>query len=169
MAGLAEVLRRHDVDLVLEREFDYPAPEYASRRSTLAERGEPVLQALAGQRIKLDEGVVLDVIYPPDRLLKSSSSDVNNASVVTSLVYGKTSFLFTGDLHWDGESMMLRPSGEGVSCSTPLQSTVLKVAHQESRPSTSLAFAREVSAKVTVIFVGEDNRFGHPHQGTFER
>ena len=51
--------------------------------------------------------MVLDVIYPPDRLLKSSSSDVNNASVVTRLIYGKTSFLFTGDLHWDGESMML--------------------------------------------------------------
>jgi competence protein ComEC len=52
--------------------------------------------------------------------------------------------------------------------SVPLQSTVLKVAHQGSRTSTSLAFAREVSPQVAVIPVGEDNRFGHPHQETLD-
>ena len=52
--------------------------------------------------------------------------------------------------------------------SLPLQSTVLKVAHQGSRTSTSLEFAREVSTQVAVIPVGEDNRFGHPHQETLD-
>ena len=91
VAGLVEVLRRYKVDLVLEREFDYSAPEYASWRATLAERSVPVLQALAGQQIELDRGLALDVIYPPDRLLFGSSSDVNNASVVTRLAYGEIS------------------------------------------------------------------------------
>ncbi|MDA0987604.1 MAG: ComEC/Rec2 family competence protein [Chloroflexi bacterium] len=161
VAGLLEVLQRYRVDLVLEREFDYPAPEYASWRAILAERGVPVMQAIAGQQIKLEECLVLDVMYPPDRLLTGTSSDVNNASVVTRLVYGETSFLFTGDLHWDGESYLLHSS-------VPLQSTVLKVAHQGSRTSTSLAFVREVSPQVAVIPVGEDNRFGHPHQETLD-
>ena len=43
---------------------------------------------------------------------------------------------------------------------------MLKVAHQGSRTSTSLEFAREVSPQVAVIFTGEDNQFGHPHQET---
>ena len=161
VAGAAEVLRRYDVDLVLEREFDYPSPQYVLWQAILAERDVPVQQGLAGQRIKLDEALVLEVIYPPDRLLQGTSSDVNNASVVTRLVYGETSFLFTGDLHWDGESFM-------VHRSVPLQSTVLKVAHQGSRTSTSLEFAREVSPQVAVISVGEDNRFGHPHRETLD-
>jgi competence protein ComEC len=161
VAGLVEVLRRYDVDLVLKREFDYSSPSYASWGSALGERGIPVLQALAGQRIMLDEGLALDVIYPPDRLLEGSSSDVNNASVVTRLVYGQTSFLFTGDIQWDVESFILRRS-------VPLQSTVLKVAHHGSRTSTSLEFAREVLPQVAVITVGEGNRFGHPHQETLD-
>jgi beta-lactamase superfamily II metal-dependent hydrolase len=50
------------------------------------------------------------VIYPTDRLLNGSSSDMNNASVVTRLVYGDTYFLFTSDIHWDAEGMILRSS-----------------------------------------------------------
>lgn len=35
-----------------------------------------------------------------------------------------------------------------------------------SRTSTSLVFARKVSSQAAVIPIGEDNRFGHPHQET---
>ncbi|MFH1560265.1 MAG: DNA internalization-related competence protein ComEC/Rec2 [Chloroflexota bacterium] len=161
MASATEVLRRYDVGLVLEREFDYPSSEYALWKSTLAERGVPVQQALAGQRIDLDRGLVLEIVYPPDRLLKGTSSDVNNASVVTRLVYGETSFLLTGDLEREGEGFLLHRT-------VPLQSTVLKVAHQGSRTSTTLEFVREVSPQIAVISVGEDNRFGHPHQETLD-
>ena len=59
VAGLVEVLRRYDVDLVLEREFDYQSPGYTLCGSALTEQGVPVLQAIAGQQIKLDEGVIL--------------------------------------------------------------------------------------------------------------
>ncbi|MBI4282763.1 MAG: DNA internalization-related competence protein ComEC/Rec2 [Chloroflexi bacterium] len=161
VSSATEVLRRYDVALVLERKFDYPSPEYALWQSTLVERGVPVLQALTGQQIKLDRGLVLEVLYPPDRLLSGTTSDVNNASVVTRLVYGETSFLFTGDLQWDGESYLLHRT-------VPLQSTVLKVAHQGSNTSTTPAFLREVSPQFAVIPVGEDNRFGHPHQETLD-
>ncbi|MFH1560264.1 MAG: hypothetical protein ABID84_02480 [Chloroflexota bacterium] len=46
--------------------------------------------------------------------------------------------------------------------------SVSKVAHQGSRTSTSLEFAREVSPQVAVISAGEDNRFGHPHKETLD-
>jgi competence protein ComEC len=120
-----------------------------------------VVQALAGQRIVLDRGLALEVVYPPDSLLEGTSSDVNNASMVTRLIYGDTSFLFTGDLEQEGENFILHRS-------LPLESTVLKVAHQGSRTSTSLEFAQAVSPRVAVIFAGEDNRFGHPHQETLD-
>ena len=155
-AGLAETLRRYDVALVLERDVEHASSEYASWRAALNARDGPVVQAMPGQRILLDHGLVLEVLYPPDRLLVNTSSDLNNSSVVTRLVYGETSFLLAGDIHWDVERYLLRRS-------LHLDSTVLKVGHQGSRTSTTQEFLREVSPQVAVISVGEDNRFGHPH------
>ena len=121
-AGLAEALRRYDAALVLEREIDHQSSEYASWRAALGKGRGLVIQAQAGQRIRLDHGLVLEVLYPPERTLVGTSSDVNNASVVTRLVYGDTSFLLAGDIHWDVERYMIRRSMH-------LDSTVLKVGH----------------------------------------
>ena len=160
-AGVAEALRSYDVALVLEREVDHGASEYASWRAALRARAGPVVQALPGQRIQLDHGLVLEVLYPPERVLVGTSSDLNNSSVVTRLVYGETSFLLTGDIHWDAENYLLRRS-------LHLDSTVLKVGHQGSRTSTTPEFLEEVSPQVAIISVGADNRFGHPHAEVVE-
>ena len=103
-------------------------------------------------------GVTLDVVYPPEAMLTGTTSDVNNASVVMRLVYGETSFLLTGDIHWDVESYILH---RGL----PIRSDVLKVAHQGSRTSSLPAFVREVAPRAAVISVGADNQFGHPASG----
>ena len=160
-AGLAEALRRYDVALVLEREIEHEASEYASWRAALAARDGPVVQAQAGQRILLDRGLALEVLYPPERMLAGTSSDVNNASIVARLVYGETSFLLMGDVHWDVEGYLLRRA-------VPLESTALKVGHQGSRTSTTQDFLRAASPQVAVISVGADNRFGHPHPEVVE-
>ena len=161
VAGLVETLDRYDVGMALERGFDFQSPGYALWQSALADRGIPVLQAVEGQQILLDRGVLLEVIYPPANLLEGTTSDVNNASVVMRLVYGDTSFLLTGDVHWDAESYIL-------SRSLPIRSDVLKAPHQGSNTSTSPAFVREVSPQVAVISVGADNAFGHPHPETLD-
>ena len=156
VAGLVEALDRYDAGLVLERSLEFPSPDYTLWQSALKYKDIPVLQAVEGQRIFLDHGLMLEVIYPPEVLLENTTSDVNNASVVTRLTYGEISFLFTGDLHWDAESYILHRS-------LPIRSDVLKVPHQGSRTSSSPAFVREVAPQVAVISVGADNAFGHPH------
>ncbi|MBF8267136.1 MAG: comEC [Dehalococcoidia bacterium] len=124
-------------------------------------RDVPVVQAVTGAWIALDRGLALEVLYPPDRLLEGTSSDVDNASVVVRLVYGETSFLLTGDVQQDVESFIM-------DSPLPVQSTVLKVAHHGSRSSTGPEFALAVSPQVAVISLGEGNRFGHPHQETLD-
>ncbi len=161
VAGLVEALDRYDVDLALERRFHFPSPDYALWQSVLADREVQVLQALEGQRILLGNGVLLEVIYPPDKLLEGTTSDVNNASIVMRLTYGETSFLLTGDVHWDAESYILNRS-------LSIQSDVLKVPHQGSNTSSSDAFVREVAPWAAVISVGADNAFGHPHPETMD-
>ena len=88
-------------------------------------------------------------------------NDLNDISVVCRLVYGETSFLFTGDAEKTAEADILK-------LDTPLRSTVLKMGHHGSSTSTSRPFWEAVDPLYCVISCGKDNDYGHPHRETLE-
>lgn len=90
------------------------------------------------------------------------SSNINNTSIVLRIVYGETSFLFTGDAEREVEQEIL---GSGVD----IQSTVLKVGHHGAESSTSYAWLYQVMPEYAVISVGEDNSYGHPTEEVLSR
>lgn len=92
----------------------------------------------------------------------SDAEDQNNTSIVLRIVYGETSFLFTGDAEREAEQLIL-------DAGYPLQSTVLKVGHHGSESSTSYRFLREVAPRYAVISVGEGNSYGHPAEAVLSR
>ena len=161
VGGLAEVLRRYDIRHVLEREAQYDSTAYDAWRRAVEDEGAIVTQARPGQVIAIDDGVFMQVVSPPESLLRGTESDVDNASVVLRLVHGEVSFLLTGDVFGEGEADLVARGG-------PIDSDVLKVAHHGSRSSSSGAFLSRVSPVAVVISAGEDNRFGHPHPETIE-
>ena len=160
--GLVEALRRYKIGQVLERQQEYDTPAYTAWRKLLTEKGIPTLQAQDGQTIALIGGVNIQVLWTWDRLLRGTSSDANNGSVVLRLTYGKVSFLLTGDAQEEVEMNLL---ADGYS----LNSTVLKVGHQGSRTSTTPEFMQAVSPLAAVILVAKDNSYGHPHQEVVDR
>ncbi len=83
--------------------------------------------------------------------------NINNNSIMIHMIYGATSFLFTGDAEHEAEEDILRMEYN-------IKSDVLKVGHHGSKTSTSNSFLREVSPKVSVITVGANNKYGHPHK-----
>ncbi|MDD3399617.1 MAG: MBL fold metallo-hydrolase, partial [Candidatus Pacebacteria bacterium] len=89
------------------------------------------------------------------------ASNTNNTSVVSRLVFGETSFLFTGDIYQSAERALLK---EGVE----LDSSVLKVAHHGSKTSSGEEFIDSVSPDMAVISCGKDNPYGHPHEATLD-
>ena len=162
VAGLTELLRRYDVQRILERTVEFDSPPYVEWRRAVDAEGAEIVQARTGLQLSFDDGVFLQVIWPPDRLLRRTESDTDNASVVLRLVYGDVSFLFTGDMFRDAEAFMLR---RGID----VGSDVLKVAHHGSDSSSSASFLAAVSPTVAVISAGRENRFGHPHQKVLDR
>jgi competence protein ComEC len=161
MIGLTEVLHRYDVKRVLQREIEHDSPEYAEWQRALAQEGAEVLSAVPGQVIAFNDGVFIEVVGPAIRLLRGTTSDIDNASVAVRLVYGSVSFMLTGDIFREGESLMVRGG-------TSLDSDVLKVAHHGSRSSSTDDFLSAVSPNLAIISAGEDNTFGHPHQETMD-
>lgn len=95
-------------------------------------------------------------------LAVNTSSDLNNSSIVLRIVYGSTSFLFTGDAEREVEQAMIN---RGV----PLKSTVLKVGHHGSYTSSSYQFLWNVMPTYAVISCGKDNSYGHPHDEVLSR
>ena len=111
--------------------------------------------ARAGVSVSADETVTIDIIAPVSEEYES----LNNYSAVIKLVYGKTSFLFTGD----AETL----SEEEITANVSVD--VLKVGHHGSRTSTGAAFLSRVSPRYAVISVGEGNDYGHPTETVLKR
>ena len=92
----------------------------------------------------------------------TESADYNDMSIMFKLVYGSTSFLFTGDAQAASEEAVLA-AGYDVSAD------VLKVGHHGSSGATSQAFLSAVHPAYAVISCGKNNDYGHPHVPTLSR
>ena len=78
------------------------------------------------------------------------------------IIYGETSFLFTGDAEREEEQQILDKGYD-------LSATVLKVGHHGSRNSTTYPFLREIMPEYAIISVGKDNTYGHPTEDVLSR
>ena len=78
------------------------------------------------------------------------------------IIYGNTSFLFTGDAEREEEQEIL-------SAGYDLSATVLKVGHHGSANGSGEAFLAQVRPKAAVISCGKKNRYGHPASETVRR
>ena len=88
--------------------------------------------------------------------------ETNDTSIVLSVDYGSTTFLFTGDMETPAETDL-------VEAGVDLSATVLKVGHHGSSSSTGYRFLREVMPLYAVISVGKDNSYGHPTEAVLSR
>lgn len=89
-------------------------------------------------------------------------SEMNEFSLVTKLVYGDTSFLFTGDAESVSELEMVRAGYD-------LDIDLLKVGHHGGETSTSQIFLEATTPEYAIISVGTGNSYGHPHERTLSR
>jgi len=162
VAGLVDVLKRYNVQTVLATMVPHALGEYQEILAIIQEKKIPVIIAHAPQRILLEDGSYLDVLYPFDVGIIEKEDKTNSTSVVTRLQYGSSSFLFTGDLETGQET-------ELVYKNVNLNSEVLKVGHHGSKSSTGEAFLDAVKPNIAVISVGKNNTYGHPNQEVLSR
>ena len=88
---------------------------------------------------------------------------MNDKSGMLKLVYGNTSFLFTGDAGLKSEKYYLQ------NYSDFLRSNVLKVGHHGSKTSSGENFLHAVNPDYAVISAGVMNKFKHPSPEIIDR
>lgn len=92
----------------------------------------------------------------------NDTKDLNNTSIVLRLIFGNTSFLFTGDATDKTEEELLK-SGLNI------EADVLKIGHHGSKYSTIDEFLRKVNPKYAIISVGKGNSYKHPENETLTK
>ena len=166
IAGFLEVLKSYRVENILYTGIVRDTFEYKEWQKLIEqERIEDAAQikiAKAGQRISFAETVpvpYIEILYPFENLQAQEVKNSNNTSIITKLVFGENSFLFTGDAYQSVERELFK---KGVD----INSDVLKVGHHGSKTSSAEDFIVEVSPQIAVISSGKDNSYGHPNSET---
>lgn len=156
VGGLSGALNYATVGTALAPVTSYDSKAFGNFASYLAKQNVAITVPSAGDTFALGSASV-NILGPV-----TSTSNTNNTSIVLRVVYGDTSFLFTGDAEREEEQDIL-------SAGYTLDSTVLKVGHHGSDSSTSYVWLREIMPEYAVISVGKGNSYGHPTDAVLSR
>jgi competence protein ComEC len=161
IGGLPDVFESYAVGTLIESGVLNDTAQ--TRALSAAARAEPMLERMVakrGMRLNLGGGAYADILYPDRDVSKVATND---SSVVLRVVYGATSFLFSGDLAGDIEEWL-------IALDAPrLNSDFLKAGHHGSTNSTSEAWLAAVSPAVVAVSAGRGNSYGHPTPEVLER
>ncbi len=156
LTGLISVLEYYQVNHILTSGFEKETVTYQRWRELIGEKNIPLTIARTGQKVLLDDNIVLDILWPEQFLGKGA----NNNSIVAKLTYNQSEILLTGDIEKDIEKQLIDSN---------LDSDILKIPHHGSKTSTSYNFLQAVNPEIAIILVGEDNRYKHPNQEVLDR
>lgn len=154
--GLDEVLKSCEVDEIFTSPYPGNKKAYEIFLEAAEEYNVPVDVSDMGVTYNLGDAK-FKFIGPVEE-----HDDLNANSLVLRLEYGKTSFLFTGDMTSKAEKELIN-DGQNVKCD------VLKVGHHGSSGSSCYQFLYEAEPKTAVICCGKDNSYGHPHEEALSR
>jgi len=160
--GLIEVLKNYQVNEVIDTCIEDSGKGYAEWKKIIEEKKIHHLCAQAGQKIKLADGVELDILFPFVSLEGVKFTNTNDSSIVMEFVSNNSKIMLTGDAEVKTEYQL-------VNSSLNLKSQILQVGHHGSKSSTSQEFLAAVNPEIAVIQVGADNRYGHPVQEILDR
>lgn len=152
IGGLDDVIKAFDVGDVYMPKVQHNTKTFRNVLSAVKEKDLKVQTAKAGVELLKESGLEAVVLAP----VKEKYEDLNNYSAIIRMVYGNTSFLFTGDAEKESEEEI---SGN-------VQADVLKTGHHGSSTSTTKEFLQRVNPKYALISCGTDNSYGHPHKET---
>ncbi|WP_162300593.1 DNA internalization-related competence protein ComEC/Rec2 [Anaerosacchariphilus polymeriproducens] len=166
ISGLKEVLKdNYHVKCLFLPKMKIDNSKYKELISLAKKAGTKVMYIQKGNILQekyKEKKMVLKCLYPCiDNLISEESCNENSA--VMSLEFFNIKGLFTGDIGFQGEEILLQNKNLLSDCD------FLKVAHHGSKNSTSDKFLQVVKPEISLISCGENNSYGHPHKELLSR
>ena len=96
------------------------------------------------------------------------SANENNDSLVLLITYGKTKFLFTGDIEEKTQKRIYENYKNKEGDDKGYKLDLIKMPHHGAYTGSLYAFLRTFNPDYVVISVGQGNRYGHPDHDTMD-
>lgn len=157
IGGMDTVIDYFEVGEVIMPDVEYQTKTYDEVLDAIERKNINITYVDVGDDFQLGDAE-FTIIAPNSEAYK----ELNNYSIGIKLVNGNTSFIMAGDAEKLSENEM-------CSNDIDIDVDVLKLGHHGSRSSTSDKYLDEVTPDYAVISVGEDNRYGHPHEELLKR
>ncbi len=160
IGGFKEVYGKYDIGLIYNPDTYYQKKTatvklYNNAKERELFYGAKEILLKRGDVISLGDGVYVLVLFPEAGL---NFKESNNSSLVLKIIYGNTSFLFTGDAPQGVERILTYVDKD------KLKSNVLKLGHHGSKYSSWGKFLETVKPDWAVISAGRNNKYKHPHK-----
>lgn len=141
---------------------EHQSDNYLRFKEVVNNKKIEVLQVKKGDKLQIEKEIYFNILWPKEPI-SILDNTLNNNSIVCKLCYKNFSCVFTGDIEEIAEKEILKEHKNNL---TSLNATVLKVAHHGSKTSSIKEFIEAVKPKISLIGVGENNKFGHPNAET---
>jgi len=158
IGGLLTILNEYPVGQFIDSGYPHTSQTYEDMLTTIDIKNIPFHIAERGENIDLDPGIEIQVLNPG----KEQSEDLNENSVVLKIIDKDVSFLLMGDAGLEAEASIMAAGYE-------VDADILKVGHHASTSGSGQSFISAVSPEISIIEVGADNDYGHPHAETLQR
>lgn len=155
IGGLSAIIETFLIENIYMPKAVTNTKTYEHLLTTIMNKGLKIKTALANLEVLNEENLQATIVAPNSK----KYSSLNNYSIVLKLVYGSTSYLFTGDAEELSENEI---KGD-------IRADVLKVGHHGSKTSTSANFLSRVLPKYAIISVGENNSYNLPNKEIIKR
>lgn len=160
VGNVDRLIKTRKVGTVIQSKYGYKknksTKDVKELNSAISKYHIKTLRVKTGDKIDFGSNAKGTVLSPGKNYKK-----VNQTSIVIRLVYGKYSYLFTGDIYSSNESELIKKFN--------VRSTVLQIPHHGSYTSSSEAFLKKVNAKYAVISCGKNNPYNHPRPEAMRR
>ena len=156
LEGLITIMNTLDVERIIMGPVNKKTELYYKFINVASQKGVQIETVYAGDYISLDD-IKIEVVYPYKN--EPIDKNENNNSLVLKFIYNDISILFTGDLEKKGEEKLKEN----------IKANILKVAHHGSKTSSTEEFINRVNPQLSIIGVGENNKFRHPAMEVLQR
>ena len=154
IGGLDVVLYKTDCSTIFLPACENDTKTYEELIQTIGQRNQKVVVPKQGENYSLGKAR-FQILTDTD---KNYGEETNDFSIAIRMVFGETSFLFTGDAGIEAEQDML---ASGLT----LSADVYKASHHGADTANSESFLTAVKPACCVISCGEGNSYGHPRAG----
>ena len=158
IGGLVNVIKNYDIGKIYMPEKQHTTIVFEDLLLAIQEKGLSINKAKAGEMLFEEDGLSMNILAPSG----ITGNNLNDYSVANRLVFGDTSFVFTGDAEKKSEKHM-------VESGYNLEADVLKIGHHGGDTSSINSFLTKVDADYGIISAGKDNQYGHPHPNVMNR